>query len=152
MSRYDDTFRDLLYQLNEAPAKPTDKCPKGHVWNLKDGKWSCIKKAVVTTHKDTWDRGGLNEAQAPTIPVDPGTWDDNFANLFVSDTIDKAPDRDTWGDKAYTISVDSIPWDVYDVQSEDFTGVIIPDPDEAAMVHFFPNANSQYLARLLTGQ
>ena len=153
MSRYDDTFQHLLYQLNEfGPAKPTDKCPEGHVWKLKDGKWTCIKKAVVTTHKTPFMRGGLNEAQGNIINVDPVMWDTNFENIFASDTIDKAPDRDIWGDKVYTINVAGTLWDVYDVQSEEYTGIIIPDPDETGMVHFFKDANSQYLANLLTGQ
>ena len=156
MSRYDDTFQHLLYQLNETPAKPTDKCPANHVWKIQpNGKWKCVKKTGITTYEEpTRSESPLGEAeqQAPTINVDPVTWDTNFENIFASDTIDKAPDRDIWGDKVYTINVAGTLWDVYDVQSEEYTGIIIPDPDETGMVHFFKDANSQYLANLLTGQ
>jgi hypothetical protein len=149
MSRYDDTFQDLLYQLNESPAKPSTKCPEDHIWKLKDGKWECVKKPK-DPQPNAWRHGGINEAeqQIPTVNPNPEYWDGFFETHFASDTIDKFPDRDTWGDKRMTINVNGVEYNTYDVDG----GVLMPDPDDLATIHFFEGGTSEYLNRLLTGQ
>lgn len=151
MSRYDDTFQHLLYQLNESPPKPTDECPANHVWKQQpNGKWKCVKKTGITTYKGPKEGSPLSEAdqQVPTVNPNPEYWDGLFETHFASDTIDKFPDRDTWGDKRMTINVNGVEYNTYDVDG----GVLMPDPDDLATIHFFEGGTSEYLNRLLTNQ
>jgi hypothetical protein len=150
MSKYDDTFRDLLYQLTEG--KPSAKtCPAGEVWDPKQGK--CIKKK-----KNRWDdsggvpHGGINEGGMPghmdqnVIEPDAQTWNEIFSNYFIVKKLDQVDDKNTWNEKSFTVNIDNIPFDVFQTP----TGVVIPDPEELASVHFFEGGTVDEIYNALT--
>ena len=143
MSKYDDTFRELLYQLTEtSTSKKT--CPSGEVWDPKQEK--CVKK------KDRWPdsggvpHGGINEGgmpghmEIPTITPNQETWKKiKFEQIGLHDL----PDRKTWSEPKMKIHADDDVFIVYDVAD---VGTVLVTQSNLSQANLFRGSTSNELA------